>query len=83
MLKKKDYKNNRITKWKAFGIVWALGIQFAASVVACVIIGYYLDRYLHTMPLMLFLFTIAGFAGGMLTFYRAIKRINKENGNKQ
>lgn len=83
MLEKKNYKNNRIAKWKAVGIVWALGIQFATSVVVCIIIGYYLDRYFKTMPLMLFLFTIAGFAGGMLTFYRAIKRINKENGNKR
>ncbi len=83
MLDKKDYKNDRIAKWRAFGIVWALGIQFAVSVVVCIVIGYYLDRYLHTMPLMLFLFTIAGFAGGMLTFYRAIKRINRGNGNRR
>ncbi len=83
MLEKKNYNDNRIAKWKAFGIVWALGIQFATSVVVCVIIGYYLDRYLHTSPLMLFLFTIAGFAGGMLTFYRAIKGINRKNGDKR
>ncbi len=83
MIDKKDYKNEKIAKWKAFGVVWALGIQFATTVVVCIVIGYYLDRYFHTMPVMLFLFTIAGFVAGMLTFYRAIKGVNRGNGNKR
>lgn len=80
MVEKKDYKDGRNEKWRSVGVVWALGIQFAGAVVACVIIGYYLDRYLGTAPLMLFFFTIAGFAGGILTFYKAIKGLSKKNG---
>lgn len=82
MVKTKDYKNG-IDKWKAVGIIWALGIQFAGSVVVCIAIGYYLDQYLKTPPLFLFIFTIAGFAGGVLTIYRSLRRINRRDGNRR
>jgi len=83
VLEKKDYKDDRGNKWKFIGVAWALGIQFATAIVVCIVAGYYLDRYLNTAPVMLSLFTIGGFAGGLWSLYTSLKKVSKNYGNKR
>ncbi len=47
-----------------------LGIQFGGCVVVGVGLGYYLDRWLGTTPLLLFVFMLFGFAAGVRTLFR-------------
>ncbi len=71
---------------------WARGIRFvaagtelAASVVAGVIAGYYLDRYLGSAPWLTLLFTLAGLFGGLTRLFwtlKALEKVREENGGR-
>lgn len=54
----------------------ALGVEFATIVVAGVIAGYYLDRYLHTAPLFTLLLTLAGMGGALYRLFWMLKRLS-------
>jgi F0F1-type ATP synthase assembly protein I len=43
-------------------------------------LGYVLDRWLHTSPVLTVIFAILGFAGGM---WNAIKLLSQTTGNKK
>ncbi len=55
----------------------AAGTEFAGSVVAGVIAGYYLDSYLGTAPGFTLLFTLTGMAGGVYRLIWALNRYDK------
>jgi len=52
----------------------ALGMEFAATVVAGVIVGYYMDGWLGTPPLFTLLLTLGGMGGAL---YRLIWNLKK------
>ena len=52
-------------KTTPLGKALELGVQFGACVVVGVGLGYYLDRWLGTSPLLLLLFMLFGFAAGI------------------
>jgi F0F1-type ATP synthase assembly protein I len=52
----------------------ALGMEFAITVVAGVISGYYLDMWLGTAPLVTLLLTLGGMGGAL---YRLIWNLNQ------
>ncbi len=54
----------------------ALGIEFATIVVAGVIAGYYLDRYLHTPPLFTLLLTLGAMGGALYRLLWMLKRLS-------
>jgi ATP synthase protein I len=56
----------------AMGIGARSGIEFVAAIVVSTGIGFMLDRWLHTSPLLLLVLLGLGFAAGLLNVYRAM-----------
>ncbi len=57
-------------KTTPLGKALELGVQFGACVVVGMGLGYYLDRWLGTSPLLLLLFMLFGFAAAVRTLLR-------------
>jgi ATP synthase protein I len=53
-----------------------VGIELVAGVVGGVLIGYALDRWLDTAPLLLIVFFFLGAAAGTLNAYRWLRRFS-------
>jgi ATP synthase protein I len=56
-----------------------LGIEMGLSLVIGLGIGYYLDRYFGTAPVLLIIFTIFGLVAGMKRLYMLWKRAERED----
>jgi ATP synthase protein I len=56
-----------------------LGLEMGLSVAVGAIIGYYLDKWLHTEPWLLIVFLIFGVIAGFRSLYRALKRLQRED----
>lgn len=52
----------------------AFGFEFATTIVACVVGGYYLDGYLGTSPLFMLVFTVAGMGGAIYRLLWSLKQ---------
>ena len=61
--------------WVDFSII---GLMFPTSIAVGVAIGYFLDRWLHTAPYLLIIFTLYGVGTG---FYHLF-RVTRQNGKK-
>lgn len=62
------------------GLGFRVSIEFVAGVAVGVGIGYALDRWLGTAPIMLVLFLLLGGAAGVLNAYRAAKGLDESVG---
>ena len=56
-----------------------VGLEMGLSVAVGAIIGYYLDKWLHTDPWLLIVFLIFGVIAGFRSLYRALKRLERED----
>jgi ATP synthase protein I len=56
-----------------------LGLEMGLSVSVGAILGYYLDKWLHTEPWLLIIFLIFGAISGFRSLYRALKRLERED----
>lgn len=65
---------------KGMGLGFRIAIEFVAGVAVGVAIGYGLDRWLGTAPLMMVLFLLLGGAAGVLNAYRAAKGMDETVG---
>jgi len=54
----------------------ALGFEFAGTVVAGVLAGYYIDAHLGTPPLFTLLLTLGGMGGALYRLLWSLKRSN-------
>jgi ATP synthase protein I len=68
-----DSKENK--RWVDFSII---GLMFPTSIAVGLAIGYFLDRWLHTAPYLLIIFTLYGVVAG---FYHLF-RMTRQNGKK-
>jgi F0F1-type ATP synthase assembly protein I len=59
----------------------ALGFEFAGTVVAAVLLGYYLDGRLGTAPLFTLLLTLSGMGGAVYRLLWTLKRSNSRSDN--
>lgn len=57
----------------AMGVGMRVGVELVASLVVGVGIGWYLDRWLHTMPLFLVVFVLLGGAAGIANVWRMMR----------
>ncbi|HVM95496.1 MAG TPA: AtpZ/AtpI family protein [Candidatus Acidoferrales bacterium] len=57
----------------------AFGFEFAGSVVAGVVAGYYLDRYTGTSPLFLLIFTLGGMGGALYRLLWNLKQVDSQH----
>jgi F0F1-type ATP synthase assembly protein I len=65
--------NDKRTPYYTFALYGAVGVQLAASVVAGLVFGNYLDKKLHTSPWLALAGTILGTAGGFWNLVRILK----------
>ncbi len=56
-----------------------MGFEFAGTVIAGVIGGYYLDEYLHTAPLFTLLLSLAGMGGALYRLLWTLKRFSSQS----
>jgi len=64
---------------RQIGSYSTLGLEMGLSVAVGAIIGYYLDKWLHTDPWLLIVFLIFGVIAGFRSLYRALKRLERED----
>lgn len=56
-------------------IVSQVGFTMAGSILLCLAVGYFLDKWLGTRGIFTIIFIILGIAGGGVTVYRQITQI--------
>jgi len=58
----------------AWGVGLRLGVEMVSALVVAIAIGYGLDRYFGTRPILLLVFLPLGIAAGVLNVWRMVKR---------
>ena len=76
-LQKKEINTNR-TKGVFVGNAFKLGTELVAAVAVGSIIGFILDNWFGTKPLLIIVFFLFGAAAGILNVFRAAKKMQKQ-----
>ena len=71
-------KNNRGSNAASLGKALKISTELVASVVVGSIIGFLLDGWFDTKPLLTISFFVMGVAAGMLNVFRSAKRMNSK-----
>jgi F0F1-type ATP synthase assembly protein I len=74
-----DVRQRNDTSLIKAGRFMALGFEFAGTVVAGVLVGYYIDGRLGTAPLFTLLLTLAGMGGALYRLLWTLKRFNSRS----
>ena len=56
-----------------------VGLTMAGSILFCLAVGYYLDKWLNTKPIFIIIFILLGIVGGGVTVYRQIMEATKKD----
>ena len=75
--KKNEFKNDG-SNAASFGKALKISTELVASVVVGSIIGFLLDNWFDTKPLLIICFFFMGVVAGILNVFRAAKRLNNE-----
>jgi len=76
----KNYqKNNRGSNAASLGKALKISTELVAAVVVGSIIGYILDGWFDTKPLLTILFFFIGVAAGILNVFRSAKKMHNKN----
>ena len=75
-LEKNSDKNNN-QKNTFIGNAFKLGTELVAAVVVGTIIGFILDSWFDTTPILIIVFFLFGSAAGIVNVFRAAKRMQK------
>ncbi|MCQ8278539.1 AtpZ/AtpI family protein [Acetobacteraceae bacterium KSS8] len=67
-----DQPNAVPTDMSAFTVFFRVGIELVSAVLVGLLIGYGLDRLLHTRPFLLILFVVLGGIAGMVNVWRIV-----------
>ena len=76
-LEKNDLKNNG-EKATFVGNAFKLGTELVAAVVVGTIIGFILDNWFDTKPVLIIIFFLFGSAAGIVNVIKAAKRMQKK-----
>jgi F0F1-type ATP synthase assembly protein I len=63
------------------GRFMGVGLEVAVTVVAGVMVGYYIDGYLGTAPLFTLVLTLAGMGGALYRLLWMLKRFSSRSGH--
>jgi ATP synthase protein I len=74
--------NSKKETWWAFMTYGSLGLEMGLSVAIGILIGYYLDRYFGTSPVLTLVFLIFGLIAGMKRLYTLWKKMQKEDNER-
>ena len=75
---KKDEKKNRGSNAASLGKALKISTELVASVVVGSTIGFLLDSWFDTKPLLTVCFFIMGVAAGILNVFKSAKNMNKK-----
>jgi F0F1-type ATP synthase assembly protein I len=67
--------NHRDPGWIKASRFAAVGVEFGTTIVAGVLVGYYLDQWLGTTPLLTMVLTVGAMFGAI---YRLVWMLNRE-----
>ena len=56
----------------ALGVGLRVGVELVSALAVAVAIGYFLDRWLHTMPLFIVVFVVLGGVAGVMNVWRVM-----------
>tara|TARA_B100000959_G_scaffold254066_1_gene285461 strand:- start:622 stop:918 length:297 start_codon:yes stop_codon:yes gene_type:complete len=73
-----DQKNNQGSNAASLGKALKISTELVAAVVVGSIIGFLLDGWFDTKPLLTICFFVMGVAAGMLNVFRSAKRMNSK-----
>jgi len=73
-----DQKNNQGSNAASLGKALKISTELVAAVVVGSIIGFLLDGWFDTKPLLTISFFVMGVAAGMLNVFRSAKRMNSK-----
>jgi F0F1-type ATP synthase assembly protein I len=69
--------------WKSLGGLATVGITFVVATAGATIGGYYLDRWLGTLPVFTLIGLGVGVAVGFREFFRMVKEAEREERDEQ
>ena len=75
---KKDHPEKSSKEGIFLGNAFKLGSELLAAVVVGTIIGFILDNWFGSKPLLIIIFFLFGAAAGILNVFKAAKRMQKE-----
>ncbi len=78
-LEEKENANVNDKKGVFLGNAFKLGTELVAAVVVGTIIGFILDNWFGTKPLLIIIFFLFGAAAGILNVFKAAKRMQGED----
>ncbi len=70
-------EQSSVVPGNAMGLAFRIGVELVAGLVVGGGIGWLLDMWLGTSPLLLMVFFFLGAAAGMLNVWRAVKHLNQ------
>ena len=76
---KKKFNDDNKKKGSFLGSAFKLGTELVAAVAVGTIIGFILDSWFDTKPLLIIIFFFLGAAAGMLNVFKAANRMQKED----
>ncbi len=76
-IKNKDLKKNR-EKGIFLGNAFKLGTELVAAVIVGTIIGFILDNWFGTKPILIIVFFLFGAVAGIINVFRAAKKMQKD-----
>ena len=76
-IKKSHIKKNNDTNAASLGKALKISTELVASVVVGATLGYILDKWFDTKPLLTIIFFIMGVAAGILNVFRSAKKMHR------
>jgi ATP synthase protein I len=67
-----------VRAWRNAAMLSTIGLTLVVATAVGFGIGYALDRWLHTFPWLMMLFTILGIVAGFVEMIRAVNRFNED-----
>ena len=80
---KNHWGNNNNTQGSYLGVAFKISTELVAAVVVSSIIGFILDGWFDTKPLLIIIFFFIGVAAGILNVIRSAKKMQKQNSKKE
>ena len=77
-LQKKNLEKDDKKKGVFLGNAFKLGSELVAAVAVGTIIGFILDNWFDTKPILIIIFFLFGATAGIMNVFRAAKRMQKE-----
>lgn len=68
--------------WQALGSASVMGLHVVSGTVVGLVMGIYLDKWLHTKPWLTLLFLIFGIAAGFMNMFRELRKIDEQTVQK-